>query len=106
MQWVHSDPQDKLLIFINFYLKDNKSFFKWRSANGRVIHEKEKKKKIFWPKSLDPWEWPASNFSWYNITPESHIVTYGHEHKGNGYQLKKLFTLTKQILIFSTIGNV
>ena len=44
----------KLLIFINFYLKDKASFKGEVQMEARVIHEKEKKKKNLLAKILGP----------------------------------------------------
>lgn len=43
----------KLLIFINFYLKDKASFKGEVQMEARVIHEKEKKKKKYF--GQNPW---------------------------------------------------
>ena len=55
---------------------------------------------LLWP--FNPWEWPASNFSFQYQPWIKHL---GHENKGNDNQLKNLL-IVRQILLASTLENV
>ena len=55
---------------------------------------------LLWP--FNPWEWPASNFSFQYHPWIKHL---GHENKGNDNQLKNLLII-RQILLASTLENV